>query len=94
MHRLFALTGLSVFKNGKRRLHKMARTKKVETVEEQPAQNGIRGFKSSSDVESFYRFVHENDFRREAKVMLQAVHDLMKKEAKSKKKKRSRKKLQ
>lgn len=70
----------------------MARAKKVVKNAESQA-NGIRSFKASSDVEDFYRFVHENDFRREAQVMLQAVHDLMSKQSKKGKKKKSRRKL-
>ena len=54
---------------------------------------GGRNFKTSQDVEAFYRFVHENGLRREGQMILKAVHARMKALSK-KKKKRGRKKLQ
>ena len=53
---------------------------------------GGRNFKTSQDVEAFYRFVHENGLRREARMVLEGVHARMK--ALTKRKKRGRKKLQ
>lgn len=71
----------------------MARTKKVEQEVESSPAKGIAGFKSSEDVENFYRFVHENDFRNEALVMLRAVHKVLGEQSKKGKKKRARRKL-
>lgn len=45
----------------------------------------IRHFKASSDVENFYRYVLENNFRQEAKAMLQAVQEVLVREKKAKK---------
>jgi len=51
-----------------------------------------RNFRSAIDIENFYRFVNENDLRREAKIMLELVHSKVmatvkkkRKESKSKK---------
>lgn len=54
---------------------------------------GGRNFKTSQDVEAFYRFVHDNGLRQEAKMIMEAVHGRLK-ELSKKKKKRGRKKLQ
>ena len=35
----------------------------------------LKVFRASSDVNSFYRYVHENDMRHEAKVLLETVLD-------------------
>ncbi len=34
----------------------------------------IKNFKSSSEMETFYRFVHENGLRHEAKTLLKTLH--------------------
>lgn len=49
------------------------------------AVKSIRQFKASSDVENFYRYVLENNFRQEAKAMLQAVQEVLVREKKAKK---------
>ena len=33
----------------------------------------LKGFKASSDIENFYRFVYENNLRREAGVLLKSI---------------------
>lgn len=32
-----------------------------------------RNFRSSIEIENFYRFIHENDLRREARLMLELI---------------------
>ncbi len=34
----------------------------------------VRNFRNSTEIETFYRFVHDNGLRREAKQMLEAVY--------------------
>ena len=51
-----------------------------------------RNFRSSADVENFYRFVSENNLRREAKIVLQAIMKLVH-ESKKKSKRESKKNL-
>ncbi len=41
------------------------------TTEAQP--KSPRNFRSAIDIENFYRFVHENDLRREARLMLEHI---------------------
>ena len=53
---------------------------------------GVRNFRSTSELEGFYRFVYENDIREEAKMVLSHIFTFMKK--KNKAKKRRAKKLQ
>ena len=64
----------------------------TKTTQPTEGSKGIRGFKNSSDVENFYRFVFENNFRREAHLMLKVVHKMLNAKTKSKKR-RTRKKL-
>lgn len=39
----------------------------------------IKAFRTSSEVETFYRFVHENSLRHEAKVLLELIVEKIKK---------------
>jgi hypothetical protein len=73
----------------------MAKTaaKVVEAEGSAESAKGGRNFKTSPDVEAFYRFVHENGLRREAGIILKTVHARLKALSK-KKKKRGRKKIQ
>lgn len=32
-----------------------------------------RNFRNSIEIENFYRFIHENDLRREARIMLELI---------------------
>lgn len=56
-----------------------------------------RNFRTSPEVEDFYRYVLENNFRQEAHVMLRAVHEVLQKQKKSSRKgskgKKSKRKL-
>ena len=60
-----------------------------KTNEENGAKK-VQNFRSNVDVENFYRFVHENDLRREAKMLLSMVYSRM---TDTKKKKGRKKKL-
>lgn len=55
---------------------------------------GVRNFRSSADVENFYRFVHENGLRREAKLIFNTIVSQLNKSKKKVRKKRKTKKLQ
>ncbi|EQC49052.1 hypothetical protein M899_2756 [Bacteriovorax sp. BSW11_IV] len=44
-----------------------------ETVEQTEATRAVKSFKAAADIENFYRFVYENDLRREAKMILGAI---------------------
>lgn len=48
---------------------------------------GFKNFRHSPDIENFYRFVHEHDLRREAKMILDRIMAYI---AKTKKKKKSK----
>lgn len=55
---------------------------------------GLRNFRHTADVENFYRFVHENGLRREAKLIMSAISTHLNKGKKKTRKKRKSKKLQ
>ena len=42
----------------------------------------VRQFRASQDVENFYRFIHENSLRHEAKTLLEFVFEKVKKVSK------------
>lgn len=52
----------------------------------------IRTFRNSPEVESFYRFIHENNLRRESAIIMQKVVIMMGGSKKKTPKKRGRKK--
>jgi hypothetical protein len=56
------------------------------------AKAAVRNFRSSTDIENFYRFVHENDLRREARLILELIHSKM--TVKKERKPRAKKQLQ
>ncbi len=56
------------------------------TEKQQPAA----GFRSSADIENFYRFVADNGLRREAKLVLEKISSLLTKNNKKKRKRRGR----
>lgn len=58
-----------------------------ETVEQSETNKALKGFKSAADIENFYRFVYENDLRREAKMVLHAIASAAKQSSKKKKRK-------
>ena len=65
----------------------MAKTKASETANKE-ASTGMKTFKSSSEIESLYRFIHDNGLRAEARSLIEFA---LKKVAPAKKK-RGRKK--
>ena len=54
------------------------------------AVNPVRNLKNSPDVENFFRFIHENGLRKEAKMILGAVC-LAQKPVKKRRKRRTKK---
>lgn len=50
------------------------------------AAKAPRNFRTAIDIENFYRFVNENDLRKEAKVMLEMVFQKVMQQAKKKRK--------
>lgn len=58
-----------------------------ETVQAEASGKGVKTFRNNVDIENFYRFIHENDLRREATTMLEFVQSKL-----AKPKKRGRKK--
>lgn len=61
----------------------------VATTEAKP---GVRNFRNIPDIENFYRFIYENDLRRETKLVLGQI--VRKLNAANKKSKRNKKNLQ
>lgn len=63
----------------------MAKSTKTTKTKKSKSENAeqIKAFKASSDVLNFYRFIHENGLRHEAKVLLQTVLGSMKKKRKT-----------
>jgi len=55
------------------------------------AKPGVRNFRNIPDIENFYRFVYENDLRRETKLVLSLI--VRKLNAATKKAKKSKKNL-
>ncbi len=45
----------------------------------------IKSFKNSSEIETFYRFIHENSMRHEAKVLIGTILKKLKKKPKKSK---------
>ena len=45
----------------------------TETTDKTSGGVTIKNFKNSSEVENFYRFIHDNDLRSEAKQLVQIV---------------------
>jgi xylose isomerase len=66
-------------------------TIETEPVVESPKTP--RNFRTSIDIENFYRFVNDNDLRKEAKVMLEYIHLKVMGHAKKKRKEKNSKKL-
>ena len=67
----------------------------VETIEGKIGENVKRvvNFRDSSLVENFYRFLSDNDLRREAKIMLETVYKRLNTVNKKKRRGRSKKVL-
>ena len=51
-----------------------------------------RNFRTAIDIENFYRFVNENDLRKEAKIMLELIQSKVMGQVKKKKKEAKAKK--
>lgn len=51
----------------------------------------LRNFRSSADIENFYRFVFENDLRREAKMILESICKQINQKKKKSRKRQKRK---
>ncbi len=45
----------------------------IQQEEGKEGTRTLRNFRSAPDIEHFYRFLHENDLRREAKMILDRV---------------------
>lgn len=73
--------------------NKATTTTNNTTTQNNEAPKAIRNFKHNSDIENFYRFVHENGLRREASIILGKVHSFIN-GAKKKKARKSKKKIQ
>lgn len=70
----------------------MTNTTETETTAESPKTP--RNFRTAIDIENFYRFVNDNDLRREAKIMLELLQSkVMQAVKKNKKDKKSKKNL-
>jgi hypothetical protein len=59
-------------------------TTETEVIAEAPKTP--RNFRSAIDIENFYRFVNDNDLRREAKIMLEIIQAKVLASVKKKKK--------
>ncbi len=55
----------------------MAKANTSTDAEQVENTGGVRGFRSSADIENFYRFVHENGLRREAAMILDKIHSVI-----------------
>lgn len=64
-------------------------TTTTTTAETAETVKPVRNFRNSPDIENFYRFIHENDLRREAKMIFEAINAKVNKS--SKRKSRSKK---
>lgn len=51
----------------------MSKTKETNTVENNDANSALKTFKTSSEVQDFYRFIHENNIREEAYQLMKIV---------------------
>lgn len=75
-------------------------TTNATTTDSTAATNGVeivrtlRNFRSSADIENFYRFINEHSLRREAKQILETISTALKAETKKQNRKRKSKKLQ
>ncbi|MEE2671856.1 MAG: hypothetical protein VYA54_09105 [Bdellovibrionota bacterium] len=70
----------------------MAKTKATNTSTEtnkEAAVSGMKAFRSSSEIENLYRFIHDNNLRTEARSLIELVVAKMS----PAKKKRGRKKV-
>ena len=54
-------------------------TEKVKKSKLNPVVKSGKNFRKSDEIEKFYRFIFDNDLRREAKLILERVSSLNKK---------------
>ncbi len=64
----------------------------VETVANDAKKIG-KSFRNTAEIENFYRFIHENDLRKEAKMIFEQLHAHIKMQKKKKKTRRKSKKV-
>jgi hypothetical protein len=50
-----------------------------------------RNFRAAADIEAFYRFVNDNDLRKEAKIMFELIHQRVMGTVKRKRKEKTKK---
>ena len=67
-------------------------TTSTAKAENKSPASGVRNFRNIAEIENFYRFVYENDLRREATMVLSSICDVI--IEKKSKRKRRKKKLQ
>lgn len=74
----------------------MARTKavEVEVTDISEAPKLLKNFKTNSDIEAFYRFVHEGDLRLEANKIMRLRAGISEKSKTKRTRKKRTKKLQ
>ena len=63
----------------------------LETAKAETKKLG-KNFRNSADIENFYRFIHENGLRKEAKMIFEKLHAQIKLEDKKAKRSRRKKK--
>jgi len=56
-----------------RRADTMAKTTTKTTDKVKAAGNAAKNFRANTDVENFYRFIHENSLRHEARTLVEYV---------------------
>jgi hypothetical protein len=61
-------------------------TTKTEEIKANEAMT-VKQFKQTSDIDNFYRFIHENNLRHEAKVLMTMVAKTLKKSSRKRKSK-------
>lgn len=67
----------------------MSEDTRMSTIETEAAVESPktpRNFRTAIDIENFYRFVNDNDLRREAKIMLEIIQSKVMVAVKKKKK--------
>jgi hypothetical protein len=60
------------------------KTTTTETVKIEPEVMTLKNFKNNSDIENFYRFIHENKLRGEAHTLMELVLKSIQKASKKK----------
>jgi hypothetical protein len=60
------------------------KTTTTETTKIEPEIMTLKNFKNNSDIENFYRFIHENKLRGEAHTLMELVLKSIQKASKKK----------